>query len=247
MKETAIVIGASSGLGRELCTLLAKSGCDIILSSRNFAELSAVANDIKVKYGIKADALPVDLSKIDNEKAIAYVNKCFEISPSVNQVYLTAAIVNDNDKDEKSVELLREIFDTNFFGTSFLAAEFAKRLCKKQSNITVISSVAAIRIRSKNMAYSSSKIALEYFVSGLRHSFSENKMNIQIYRIGYMDTPMIAGKEILLPPVSPQKVADYIIKHRETKFAVRYFPFYWKFVAMLLPLVPWFIFKKFKH
>jgi short-subunit dehydrogenase len=243
-RETAIVIGAGSGLGRSLCQHLAKSGYDLILSSRNERDLTATANDLEIRFGIKTKVLRIDLAKIDAGNYNEYINQCFETSGLIRQVYITAAMMDSHDVGETSIQSLRQMFDSNFFGISFLVSALALRLRDFKSNITVISSIAAIRPRKQNISYSSSKIALEYFVLGLKHHYADSKVNIQIYRMGYMDVPRNQDKKLWFPMVPVAEAADYIYRNREKNFQIRYYPFFWKFVSDILPLLPWSLYKR---
>ena len=62
---TALVTGASSGIGYELTTLLAADGHDVVLVSRREAKLAAVASELDSEYGVDGHVMPADLSKPD--------------------------------------------------------------------------------------------------------------------------------------------------------------------------------------
>lgn len=246
MKKTAIVIGASSGLGLALSEQIAQSGCDVILAARNISKLLTIRNYLQEKYNVCANVLPIDLSKIDKNTANAYLESCFKEAECITHVYITAAIMSEKDNGETSSEVLIELFQTNFFGISVFVNELAKKTKGRSVGITVISSIAAIRARGQNIAYSSSKVALEFFLLGLKHYHAESNMNIQIYRIGYMDTPLSQSKKMLILPTSSMKVAKYIFEHRDSRFGIRYFPKFWKYVSIILTFLPWIWYKKFK-
>jgi short-subunit dehydrogenase len=60
--KTALITGASVGIGRDLAELFAADGHDVILTSRNEAQLQQVAADLRSKYGITATVIAKDLS-----------------------------------------------------------------------------------------------------------------------------------------------------------------------------------------
>jgi uncharacterized protein len=62
MAHTALVTGASSGLGRELAGLFAADGHDVVLVARRRERLDEVARDLAAKHGIQAHALAHDLA-----------------------------------------------------------------------------------------------------------------------------------------------------------------------------------------
>ena len=62
MSNTALITGASGGIGRELAILHAKAGGDLILVARSTQKLRELKTELEVTYGIKAHVMPADLS-----------------------------------------------------------------------------------------------------------------------------------------------------------------------------------------
>jgi short-subunit dehydrogenase len=247
LKEAAVIIGASSGLGRALATTLAAQGIDLIVAARTERDLQALANDLAIRYKVAVKVLPVDSGKLDEARGKDFVEQCFQTFADIRQVYITAAMIHDDDVGEESIQVLKQMQEVNFLGLSYLVVPFAKRLSSTESNITVISSIATIRPRSRNVAYAASKIALEYYVRGLQHLYADKPIRLQIYRMGYMQTAMTAGKKLALPVADPHQVATYLFAHRRSSFRLRYYPRFWALVALILPLLPWAVYKKLKH
>lgn len=63
--KTALVTGASSGLGAEFARQLAAMGCHLVLVARREDRLKALKTELEAAYGIKAKVLPVDLGETD--------------------------------------------------------------------------------------------------------------------------------------------------------------------------------------
>lgn len=61
--KTALVTGASSGIGYELAKWFARDGHNVVLVARNEAKLAAVADELKGRFGVDAVALPADLAR----------------------------------------------------------------------------------------------------------------------------------------------------------------------------------------
>jgi uncharacterized protein len=62
-RRTALVTGASGGIGRAFAELFARDGFNVVLVARNGATLAEVVEDLRARFGAQALALPSDLSK----------------------------------------------------------------------------------------------------------------------------------------------------------------------------------------
>jgi len=69
-KETALITGASSGIGHELAKLFAQDKSDLVLVSRNAERLGQIARELEGKFGITVRILPKDLANPTAPKEI---------------------------------------------------------------------------------------------------------------------------------------------------------------------------------
>ena len=70
MEKTALITGASSGLGWELANVFAREGYHLMLVARNEEKLVALKNQLEAAYGIVAEVLPQDLAQRDAAQAV---------------------------------------------------------------------------------------------------------------------------------------------------------------------------------
>ena len=122
-------------------------------------------------------------------------------------------------------------------------------ILKKLPNTTIIGfgSIAAIRGRSRNAVYAAVKRALESYFESLRHFAVNSSLTVQFYTIGYIDTNLSFGADMtLFKPAQVDRLADIVFNNRLQDFGTTFYPKYWKIIKILLPTVPWSVFKKFK-
>jgi hypothetical protein len=62
-EQTALVTGASVGIGRDLAIVLAEAGCDLVVTARNGEQLQKLAEELRGKFGIKVEVIVQDLAK----------------------------------------------------------------------------------------------------------------------------------------------------------------------------------------
>lgn len=65
MKNTAVITGASGGLGREFARLFAKDGYNLILAARNGEKLQKLKEETEKEYGVTAEIFICDLSETE--------------------------------------------------------------------------------------------------------------------------------------------------------------------------------------
>ncbi|PKH66941.1 short-chain dehydrogenase [Flavobacterium sp. ALD4] len=70
MKKTALITGASSGIGFELAKIFAREGNDLVLVARNVSKLQELKNSLEKEFSIKAFIIAKDLSKIDSAQEV---------------------------------------------------------------------------------------------------------------------------------------------------------------------------------
>jgi len=70
MAETALITGASSGIGRELARVMAADGVNLVLVARRAEKLQELADALEGEYGIQARVLPEDLAQPDAPEAL---------------------------------------------------------------------------------------------------------------------------------------------------------------------------------
>jgi NAD(P)-dependent dehydrogenase (short-subunit alcohol dehydrogenase family) len=110
-------------------------------------------------------------------------------------------------------------------------------------SIVGFGSIAAVRGRRSNVAYSAAKRGLESYFESLRHSVAGSGICVQFYRLGYVRTQQSFGKKLMLPPMEPTAVARHVVDNMEHDIGMRSLPRYWAGVCLILKRMPWRIFR----
>lgn len=149
--KTALVTGASQGLGEALALRLDKEGCNVAVCDINFEGAKAVADKCK-----NAIALAVDVTKYDQCQDAA--KKTFQHFGNIDILVCNAAILKSGDINTLSSDVFKLVIDVNlngYFNTVKAVAPYM--LQNKKGSIIQINSKSGKKGSSKNGAYAASK------------------------------------------------------------------------------------------
>lgn len=242
--KTAVIVGASSGVGRALAGALAAQGWKLVLSARDPRDLEAVAADLTLRWNAECFSLPVDLSNCEYSGA-AFCEECVNAFGVIDALFYVAGAIDDHDDGSTDDETTRQLAEVNYVSAIKTLGAFAKRFEQRgRGTLVGFSSIAAAAPRRQNVVYASAKAGLETYLRGLRHRFADTPVLVQGYALGYVDTAMAYGKKLLLPAVSADAVADEVVRNLDRDIGIRYYPAYWRLITLTLRLLPWFIYKR---
>ena len=142
MKSFALVTGASSGIGEQICYSLAKRGFNIILTSRTETKLKTISEKINSKYKVETTYFSCDLADKDGPQNI--FNFCESKNYHVGILVNNAGYALPNSFEKNTVE--EEEKCIRVLGTSVISLTklFLRNMLKKgKGKIMIVSSVAA--------------------------------------------------------------------------------------------------------
>ena len=123
--RTALITGASSGLGAHFARLFAQAGANVVLGARRTDRIAALANELDAG---ETGALAVPLDVTDEASIKEAFNMAEERFGPVDTIIANAGTSAAARATEVSVEALRMVTDTNFTGVYLTAREGARRL-----------------------------------------------------------------------------------------------------------------------
>lgn len=179
------ITGASSGIGEALAYAFAATGAQVILSSRNAGRLQEAAS--RCMNPDRHMVLPLDLSDTSNlaGKVDAVLDRFGRIDILVNN----GGISQRSFAADTSLETVRRIMETNFFGTVALTgAVLPVMLGKGSGRIVVISSLVGKIGTPLRSSYAASKHALHGYFDSLRAEIQRKGIGVTIVCPGFIRT-----------------------------------------------------------
>jgi 3-oxoacyl-[acyl-carrier protein] reductase len=225
--KTALVTGASRGIGRATALALAGAGAHVVVHyGRSAQEAESLVAEIQTKGG-RATAISVDLEAPDGASLLA--KKVHSIvGDRLDVLVLNAGISKAARIAEYTVEDFDSLFATNVRGPFFLIQQLLPVL-GEGSSIVVISSLGARSVVGKSglenpsiLAYASTKGALETLVKNWAAILGPSGIRVNAVAPGVIDTDMSnftkteAGREVALGMQAlkrlgkPEDVADVV-------------------------------------
>lgn len=241
--SSAVIVGASSGLGRSLAPALARAGFNLVLVARDGRDLEATASDVRVRHGVTCAAVVQDIGAADWDVQ-GFVNTCTATLGRVDCVLVPAGAVSDDDHGANPAAVW-PLAATNYLGPARVAAAFGRQMADAGGgSIILFSSIAAAAPRQKNAAYSAAKAALETYAKALRTALEPRGVRVLVLTIGYLDTALSFGMPLKFPVANPSVVAEYIVKRCLRASGKRHHPLFWGWITLILRHLPWFIYRR---
>ncbi len=217
--RTAIVTGASTGIGWETARLLARAGANVVLASRNAEALDQVAQELQPYRG-RSLAVPTDVT--DGQAVEAMVSRAAEEFGSVDILVNNAGLGLYAYLAEGSMENVRRLFEVNVFGAlNCIRAVTPYMKQQRRGQIINVSSVAGKIAAPYEGAYAATKFALTAISDAVRLELLDHGIKVITVYPGPIETPFRANalKEIEPPSASrivrripPVRVAEAIVK-----------------------------------
>jgi len=237
--KKAIVVGATSGIGKELAKILAGRGYMVGLAARRGEHLLTIQKQLPSKAYVRI----MDIRNVsDAEQGLT--DLIAEMG-GVDLVIISAGIGHLNPELDLAKEL--DTVATNVQGFTVVAnVVFRHFLSRGRGHLVGISSISAIRGSGDAPAYSASKAFISNYLQGLAQKAAKSCPAIVVTDIqpGFVDTEMAKGEGLFW--VAPAaKAAEQIYTAIERKRSHAYVTKRWRLVGWLLKGVPDFLYNKF--
>lgn len=185
--KTALITGASSGLGERFAKVLAAAGATVILAARREDRLVDLQKTIETAGGA-AFALALDVNQLDKVAGVFDALAADDLLPDI--LVNNAGLNISKPAIDTSTEDYQTVMGTNVTAPFFLSTELAKRQIAKdvRGRIINIASVASHTVLPGNTTYNISKAAIMMMTRGLAREWARYGINVNAICPGYIET-----------------------------------------------------------
>jgi 3-oxoacyl-[acyl-carrier protein] reductase len=189
--RTALVTGASQGIGAAVARRLAEHGARVVLSARSEEKLQALAGEIAAAGG---QALPFALDVAQPEKVAARLKELPADFAEIDVLVNNAGITADNLLLRMSLEQWQSVLATNLTGAFTLTKELVRGMMKRRwGRVISISSVVGLMGNPGQANYAAAKAGLIGFSKSIAKEFGSRNITVNVVAPGYIETAMTAA------------------------------------------------------
>ncbi|ANH82752.1 neomenthol dehydrogenase [Niabella ginsenosidivorans] len=217
--KTAFITGANKGIGFETARQLAQLGYFVYIGSRDPSKGSEAAEKLKAAGCTNVDCIKIDVT--DSHSIQSAVKKLERKIPCLDVLINNAGIAGTQPQNISAckTKLLREVFETNFFGAVQTTQQFIGLLKKAAAPriVNVSSQLGSLTVQSSSQnpnyrvydAYSCSKTALNAFTVLLAKEFQGTHFKINSVAPGYTATDLNQFRGTQTPAQAAQVIVKY--------------------------------------
>lgn len=228
--KKAIIIGASSGIGKELARVLSKEGYIVGLVARRTGNLLELQEQLPNKSFIKT----VDISC--PKKANDLLAELIEEMEGIDVCIVSSGVGHLN--PDLNLSLEQEVIDVNVTGfVAMTNIAYKHFLSKGSGHILGISSIGALMPNPIAPAYNASKVFTSNYLISIRQKLRAQKSSVIVtdVKCGFVDTNMAKGDQNkMFWMASPEKAARQIYDGLKKKKKLIYVSKRWRLIAWVL-------------
>jgi len=236
--KKAIIIGATSGIGKGLAKILAENNYRVGITGRRTELLKELKDQYPDSFFVKS----FDIR--DTDTTIKLLDELTIESGGLDLLIISSGTGELNDPLDFNIEL--QTIETNVTGFTCIA-DWAFNYFEKQKygHLVAITSIGGLRGGRQAPSYNATKAYQINYIEALRQKASNLKMPITVtdIRPGFVDTDMAKGEgKFWVQPV--EKVSRQIYKAIRRKKKIVYVTRRWGIVAFIIKLIPRFIYNR---
>ena len=233
LKKTAVITGASEGIGAALVNELLQNNYKVIAISRNFKKLSKLKS-FNSKFKNDLEVFSADVTNLSQLLSVAKkIN-------SLDLLILNAGIYEPVLIENFSVKTFIKQSEINYLGVIKSFDAFIKKmLLSRSGTVLIMSSIAGWIGLPRASAYAPTKSALRLFAQSIRYDLAKYNIVVKLCSPGFVNTKAVKVNDFKMPGlIEPNVAAKLILKNISNKKFEITFPWFFSTLMKFLTYLP---------
>lgn len=224
------IVGASSGLGRDVAKEISKTGAEVILSARNEEAL----NDLAKELPGRSIVLPMDVSSAESVAAAA------KSAGKIDGLVYLAGVYWSLGATEFDGEKVATMLDVNLTGAArVLGHALPPMVARDQGHVVLTGSLSGFRGLPNACGYGASKAGLMSLAETLHADLINTGVDIQLINPGYIKTRLTDKNEFNMPFIMEADVAAReFVEHMNDNSFVKNYPWIFSSAIRSMQFLP---------
>jgi short-subunit dehydrogenase len=237
--RTALIVGASSGVGASLARRLAREGYALGLIARRIDRLEALRAELSAPvFAYQHDVIDVAEIPVLLDRAIGDLG-------DLDLFIYSAGVLFPNDPTAYNADQDQLVLQINLVGAAAWINPVAKRFREKHAgHIVGIGSIAGDRGRRGMPAYTASKAGLHTYLEGMRNRLWREGVTVTTIKLGQVETEMLEKADRKRHPITADRAAELVWRAIEQRKQTVYVPSWWGWIGLAVQHIPSFIFRR---
>ena len=240
-----LVIGATSTIAESIARLFAKESACLYLLARNPTRLEAVRGDLLARGARRVETERFDALLLETFEGV--LESAWNALGSIDVAIVCYGTLTDQDNADSSQTYAAREFILNGASVALLMTALGAHFAVQgHGALVVLGSVAGDRGRASNYLYGAAKSAVAACAEGLRAKLFKKGVSVLTVKPGFVRTAMTA--DLVLPELlvaSADRVARDIHRAiKQKKSGVLYTPWFWRWIMLVIRLIPSAIFNR---
>lgn len=214
--QVVLVVGASSGIGKETAILFAREGARVVASARREERLKELQGQLEGE-GHRIEILPADATKVDDMKSLAEFTRSKFGRVDV-LVYVTGTNTPDRALTRLTPEIWNTLIEANLNGAYYIThALLPEMRASGSGHLIYVSSISGLVPDVSGAAYQASKRGIIGLAHAIRVEEKENGIRTCAVCPGLVETeilekrPVKPSAETLAKALQPEDVAEVVL------------------------------------
>lgn len=190
--KTALITGASRGIGKAIARLFASHGCNLIVNARTAELLKKLSTELKSEFGITCTVAVFDVASFESVKAAfaELLQKRLQLDVLVNN----AGVMKNSMLGMMQPEMVTELFSANAFGPLYVMQQASRAMMKQGAgSIINITSVVGEQGSEGQSAYAGSKAAVIGITKAVAKELSPHGIRCNAVSPGFIETDLTSS------------------------------------------------------